>query len=152
MAVMYITVPGIPAAQGSKRFVGSQTGRGIMVESSKALAPWRDSVIHAARQVMQTGFDTFTGPVTVDMSFYFPRPKSHYGTGGNANRIKDRAPDHKTSAPDLDKLVRAVCDALTQAGVWRDDSLVVVLWSSKRYANDARCEIVVGPLPPYPRR
>nr|DAN37658.1 MAG TPA: Endodeoxyribonuclease RusA [Caudoviricetes sp.] len=37
--------------------------------------------------------------------------------------------------PDLDKLTRAVFDALTDAGVWRDDSRVVDMRVTKRYED-----------------
>jgi crossover junction endodeoxyribonuclease RusA len=37
--------------------------------------------------------------------------------------------------PDLDKLVRCICDALTDAGVWKDDAQVCVLVAAKRYTN-----------------
>lgn len=45
MTAVQFDVLGVPAAQGSKRHVGN----GRMVESSKALHPWRDSVAAAAR-------------------------------------------------------------------------------------------------------
>jgi len=45
MTRVEFTVLGVPAPQGSKRHVG----RGVLVESSKALGPWRDAVAWAAR-------------------------------------------------------------------------------------------------------
>ena len=67
------------------------------------------------------------------MDFSFPRPAYHYGTGKNAGNLKKTAPDFKQSAPDLDKFARAVLDAIVQAGVLQDDSLVVSLHAEKRY-------------------
>jgi len=43
-----------------------------------------------------------------------------------------------TKMPDLDKLVRAVCDGLTDAGIWDDDSQVIRLIARKDYADN--CE------------
>src|SRR5206468_58994 len=69
-----------------------------------------------------------TGPVDVGLYFYFPRPKSHYRTGRNSHLLKDPATEYKPSKPDLDKLVRAALDAITQSGrIWRDDAQVAGL-------------------------
>ena len=95
-------VAGVPVAQGSKRHVG----RGIMVESSRSLQPWREAVIDAAQRAANG--HSFFGAVSLDLSFCFPRPKAHYGTGRNADKIKGAAPLYKQTAPDVDKLARAV--------------------------------------------
>lgn len=42
--------------------------------------------------------------------------------------------DGATTRPDLDKLTRAVFDALTDAHIWHDDAQVVGLVATKRYA------------------
>ena len=70
------------------------------------------------------------------MSFYFPRPAAHYGASG---AVKDNAPRYpsRRSVGDLDKLVRSTLDALVQASVIADDSLVVDLTARKRYATIA---------------
>ena len=73
------------------------------------------------------------GPVRLGLEFVFTRPKSHYGTGRNAERVKDSAPEWQTSYPDLDKAVRLVGDALVIAGVLADDSQVAVVTGQKRY-------------------
>ena len=124
-----IFVPGIPAPQGSKRHVG----RGIMVESSKALKPWRSTVVAT---VVEAGWEpVLHGPVEVILHFTFPRPKGHYGTGRNADRLKPTAPEHHTVKPDADKLARAVLDALVQSGALRDDSQVARLRVTKGYGR-----------------
>ena len=140
------TVPGIAAPQGSKRHVG----HGIMVESSKALPAWRDGIIHAARQAID-GLDGYpiALPLNLDLTVRFPRPKSHYRTGKHAGQLKLDAPVWVNKAPDLDKLVRAVCDALTAAGVWIDDSQVATLHARKCYVDfrGPGCDITVQTLP-----
>src|SRR5690606_25696178 len=60
-----------------------------------------------------------------DMVFTLARPRSHYRTGRNAHLLRDSAPARPTGAPDLSKLARATEDALTEAGVWKDDAAVV---------------------------
>jgi len=135
--------PGTPAPQGSKAAIpvkdkatGIATGKINVVESSKALAPWRSDVRDAAMAAMLSGrCPMFTGPVEVGLTFRIARPKGHYGTGRNAGILKDSAPMYPAVKPDLDKLVRSTLDALTSAGVYADDNLVVGLgYTTKRYA------------------
>jgi crossover junction endodeoxyribonuclease RusA len=134
---MEFFVPGVPVAQGSKRHVG----KGIMVEQLKNLGPWREAVINAALNVETS--EVFFGPVRAVITFRFPRPKHHFGTGRNAEKLKLSAPIYKESAPDLDKLVRAVGDALTQAGVLRDDALIVALAAAKVYDEHPGAKVVI---------
>ena len=127
--------PGIPAPQGSKRaFVVG--GRARMVEDNAKTKPWRATVTAYARDAIGTEWDA-TGPMKVHAVFYFPRPASHYGTGRNAQQRKPSAPRlFKATKPDLDKLTRALLDALTDAGVWRDDAQVAYLEVLKRWSDD----------------
>ena len=124
-------VHGIPKAQGSKRHVGG----GIMVEASD-LAPWRKLIVDEAVRVREDweGFQ-FAGPIQVRFTFWFRRPKGHYGTGRNAGQVKRTAPRWRASAPDIDKLCRAVADALTISGLILDDRLIVSMEAEKRYGN-----------------
>jgi Holliday junction resolvase RusA-like endonuclease len=129
--VLQIAVLGTPAPQGSKRHVG----HGVMVESSKKLRPWRDAVRFAAAYACD-GRPPIDEPVRVSMVFTFQRPASHFGTGRNAGQIRDQAPRAPQGMPDLSKLVRSTEDALTDAGVWRDDARVVSLDAAKVYAGE----------------
>ncbi|MFJ2719432.1 RusA family crossover junction endodeoxyribonuclease [Streptomyces sp. NPDC087437] len=127
----HITVHGTPGPQGSKRHVGS----GRMVESSAKVKPWREAVKSAALDAL--AYDEAWAPlaeaVRVDVVFTLARPKSHYGTGKNTDRVKPSAPQYPTGKPDLDKTVRSTLDALTDAGVWRDDSFVNALFAVKAF-------------------
>jgi crossover junction endodeoxyribonuclease RusA len=82
-------------------------------------------------------WDTATGAVGVEVTFRLARPLDHYGTGRNARQLKTWAPTYCTSQHngDGDKLERATYDALTVAGVIKDDSLIVAGHWLKRYAN-----------------
>lgn len=62
-------------------------------------------------------------PLAVAVTFYRCRNKGHYGSGRNAEKLKDSAPAFPISAPDCTKLWRGFEDALTGA-VWHDDSRV----------------------------
>ena len=138
MADIQITVHGQPAPQGSKKFVGhNRAGRGVLIESSKKVKPWRSAVVAAAVPLRPAA--PLDGPLVADMVFTMPRPRSHYGTGRNAGQLKERyvsaVPDR---TPDLSKLVRSTEDALTDAGVWADDARVVAYGRLiKLYAGDS---------------
>lgn len=125
-----ILVYGTPAPQGSKRHVG----RGILVESSKKVAPWREAVKAACWQVEHVAI-AFPRPtaVLVSVTFYLDRPKGHYGSGKNADVVKDSAPARPAGTPDVDKLLRSTLDGLTEAGLWTDDAQVVTVAAAKMY-------------------
>jgi crossover junction endodeoxyribonuclease RusA len=137
-----IKVYGLPAPQGSKRHVG----HGVMVESSKAVGPWRERIAHETQSV---GKRIQKGAVEVDITFYLPRPKGHYGTGRNSERLKDSAPSRPETTPDVDKLGRAVLDGLVEGGALRNDSQVADLYAHKYYATEnfpPGCLIIISEL------
>ena len=134
-----IRVYGIPRPQGSKRHVG----RGIMVEASKHVGQWRNDVMSAAAAAHRGA--PITGPVRLEIVFLFPRPKSHFGTGRNANKLKPSAPRHCTSRAygDTSKLIRSTEDAISASSgypVIEDDSQVYGLTVEKRYVRDTDLE------------
>lgn len=117
-----ITVYGTPGPQGSKSFKGFRKGKPILVESSKKVKTWRQSVEQAALEYLKRNRKIF-GPVILEVTFTMIRPQ----------RIpKGRAPVPDRT-PDLSKLVRSTEDALTIAGVWEDDGRVVETIARKVY-------------------
>ena len=62
----------------------------------------------------------------------YARPVSHLRKDLTLRKGK---PIHKQSKPDLDKLLRAINDALGEAEIFGDDSQVVSVRISKRYAK-----------------
>jgi crossover junction endodeoxyribonuclease RusA len=117
--VVEFFVPGRPAPQGSKRHVG----HGIMVESSRQLGPWRERVALAAHNATAAS-ELLAGPITLALDFVLPRPKS---------TPKRRTPA-ATKRPDVDKLARAVLDAITDV-IIADDAQVIELRATKRLAE-----------------
>lgn len=142
-AAIVVTVHGRPAPQGSKSFKGRGTsGKGVMVEASKHVKPWRTDVKHAALAATPDGFELLDGPLAVSMVFTFPRPKGHYGTGRNAGVVKASAPPRPAGIPDLSKLARSTEDALTGV-VWVDDARVVeYVRLGKWYAGDPAPDVL----------
>lgn len=94
-------------------------------------------------QMLSEGFQSLSdGPVEVTVTFYLKRPKAHLNSRGE---LKPSAPSYVCKRPDLDKLVRAVLDGMTEAGVWADDNQVSKVTAVKLYGEPG-AEIVVMPL------
>jgi Holliday junction resolvase RusA-like endonuclease len=136
MPALEFIVLGKPAPQGSK----VKTRYGAIMESNKRLPGWRTAMVDAAVAAAEAAqWVTAQCPVTLEASFCFARPRSHYGSGRNTGSIKTSAPGMlHTQKPDGDKLARALFDALTIAGVVRDDSYIaqcqwVKWWGERDY-------------------
>lgn len=143
-----VKVTGIPSPQGSKRAFVSKSGRAVVTESAgERLRSWREAVRSDSVAAIDAGAPSFpAGALDVHIDFSMPRPKSHYGTGKNADRLKAGSPEYCDKRPDIDKLTRSTLDALKQAGVYGDDSQVAVLTAVKYY-GPAGARIVVKPTP-----
>jgi crossover junction endodeoxyribonuclease RusA len=114
-------VPGKPAPQGSKRHVGG----GRLIESSKAVGPWRERIAMAAAAAMG-GRPPWAGcEISVALDFAMPRP---------ASLPRSRPTPPAIKRPDADKLARACLDAMTHI-VFADDSQVTSLIAYKRIAE-----------------
>jgi Holliday junction resolvase RusA-like endonuclease len=125
------TVYGPPVPQGSKRvFHGN-----VVDMQSERLRTWRQDVAGTAREAME-GASPYTEPVDVRLMFWLSRPQGHFGTGRNSEKLKASAPIAPGRQPDLDKLCRAILDALTGI-VFKDDGQVVGLTASKLWAVDS---------------
>lgn len=115
-------VPGKPITQGSKDYKGRNTrGKAILVESADGLAEWRQRIAWAGHG---HGWRPYDGPCSVDLEFVVPRPVS---------TPKRRTPP-AIRKPDVDKLLRAVLDALTGVA-WTDDARVIDTRARKRLAE-----------------
>jgi Holliday junction resolvase RusA-like endonuclease len=134
--ILKIEVYGEPKPQGSKNgFI--RGGRVVMVEASKDLGTWRQTIAYQTRiEVEKQNWEKMdkTQTAHVTILFHFVKPPT----------VKR---DRHTVKPDLDKLIRSVLDAITQSNaVWQDDSQVVSLFVAKEYGskNKAVIEIAHG--------
>ena len=116
------TIYGRPQQRGSKRAFRLSNGRTIMVDANQQSKAWMTCVQDTVGPLWE-GKRLFSGPIELSAVFYFRRPKSHYGTGRNADQLKPSAPEDHAQSPDLAKLVRCLEDALTGV-VWLDDRFV----------------------------
>ena len=107
--------------QGSKRYVGG----GRVIEDNPGTRVWRQSAqlqlaTYRSRQLKEP----IDEAVLVQAVFCLPRPKS----------VRSALPTSKSSY-DLDKLCRALGDALEGAGVLKNDSRITTWHARKRYAE-----------------
>jgi Holliday junction resolvase RusA-like endonuclease len=115
-------IVGTPVPQGSKTGKVIK-GRAILYDdNAKVLKPWRKLAERTAAIAMARR-TTLTGPLHVTLDFWLPRPAS----------VKRARPSVK---PDIDKLTRAIFDAMTAADVWEDDARVVSLTVNEWYADN----------------
>lgn len=114
-------VPGEPVPQGSKDYKGHRRGRAVLVESAAGLHDWRARIAWAAHEC---GWRPADAPFAVDCEFVLPRP---------LHTPKSRTPP-AIRRPDVDKLLRAVLDALTGVA-WTDDARVTDTRARKRLAE-----------------
>lgn len=101
-------VPGVPVAQPRQRHrVMAVRGRTMAVNYTPARSPvnvYKAAVQQAAAEACG---EVLTGPVSVAITFVFPRP---------ASKTRKRLPNPRlwhTSKPDLENCEKAVLDALT---------------------------------------
>ena len=85
------------------------------------------------------------GPVRVDATFYFIRPRSHYGTGKNEGVLKESAPVYHTSKPDRDNCDKKCMDAMSKV-FWHDDSQVCAGILLKLYSDQPRVVLSITEL------
>ena len=117
-------VPGIPKPQGSKRaFVNPKTNRAVVVEDNTKTHDWRSDVRAMAYDYSDSRISD--GPVRLELEFVMRRPVS---------TPKTKPTPHAVKKPDLDKLVRAILDALTGI-LFSDDSQVTGITAHKRIAE-----------------
>jgi crossover junction endodeoxyribonuclease RusA len=124
-------VRGTPVPQGNMRaFVVGGVAR-VSHKGPKDLQAWRNLVAVQAQAFAPTPI--WGGPVRLELYFTLQRPKSeptHRGRGKKRVPVVTM-PDRK---PDLDKLVRAVGDAL--AGViFEDDARIVEIQAAKTWGD-----------------
>ena len=143
-ALLCVTVPGKPRPQGSLTLWTGADGKEHAKYSNDVVAH-RNLIVGSLRD--QWGDrPALTGAVMLRCEFRFVRPKSHYGTGRNAGRLKSWAPEWMAGMPDTDKLIRAVGDACTVASVVRDDCQITVVRAGKIWAEREETVIEVWAL------
>jgi len=142
------TVYGVAMTKGNHRAV---TPKGmkfpVITESNRNVASWQQLVAEGASRAIAERPEAervlLTAGVRLTIAYYLPRPKKFSKRGVFV---------HHVTKPDLDRLERAILDALT-AVAYEDDKQVTEIISGKYYAAvgaPARVDIAVEPAPPCP--
>lgn len=137
LVLVNLFVPGVPATQGSKRAIpiykgkkGEKrtfTGKVAMVEQIEHTKTWRDDIRGSLIDAHE-GRPASPNAMAVRLEFVLPRPASTPKTRPTPFATKKKL--------DVDKMTRAVFDAVTSACcVWADDSQVVSSYNTKRIAE-----------------
>ena len=123
-------VPGPPATKGSTVSFLARHGRRIVTRTDSAIGPrWARDVGRLARAAGVQVIPKDVG-VYVNVDYEFTKPA----------RTKR---DQPCVRPDVDKLARALLDALTGVA-YEDDGQVVILLVRKRYGPDTLARVAVG--------
>ena len=122
--VCVFDVQGVPKGQPRPRAF-ARGGRAAVYDPGTAEG-WKGAIALAARPFLP--LVPLDCPLRLTVAFFFPRP---------ARLSTKNSPDGQiphTAKPDADNALKAVMDALTQLGMWRDDALVCSTIVEKLYA------------------
>ena len=141
--VLDVYVHGVPATKGStKSFFIKKLNRTVTTSANANLKGWESSVgqevwvgVNNAKHGLGIVFP-LEGPIVLVSDFYLPRPKSL-----PANVLYPTV-----SRDDLDKLMRGICDPMSEM-VYHDDGQIVEAHIFKHFAsteNPCGCRIRIG--------
>jgi crossover junction endodeoxyribonuclease RusA len=103
---------------------------GRLFHSNKGLGKWRTAIKQA---IVALKLAPLCGAIHAYLVFYLPRPKT----------VKRDRPCVK---PDLDKLVRAVLDALEASQIVTNDSQIVEIQATKCYHSEPKLKVYLKEL------
>ena len=127
MKTIEFTAYGTPKAQ--PRAKACIRGKHAGVYDPGTANDWKTIVRNAA--FAEWDGKPLIGPLYVQIDAWLPRPKSHFTKKG----LRPNAPEWVVTKPDLDNIEKAILDALTNIGLWRDDSQVARVDKCKLYTD-----------------
>ena len=113
-----LIVPGVPKAQ--PRTKATRFGNRARVYTPGTADGWKSCVMFAAAPISGR---LNPAPFFVTIQFRLPRPKAH------------KRDTLVVTKPDIDNLIKSTTDALTDCGVWGDDSQIASISANKIYAG-----------------
>ena len=86
----------------------------------------------------------FLGDIMLKITFYMPRPKSHFRTGKRSHVLKVTAPPLHSIRPDLDNLIKMIADIIQgKDRMILDDSQICFIMADKKYDLTPRTEVFI---------
>ena len=125
----HFVIPGPPRGKGRAR----STRSGIHYTDKKTRM-YESHVLDSYLRVYPSA-DPLEGAISISIIAYLQRPKSHFGTGKNANILKKNAPHYHTTKPDIDNLVKFYLDCLNGIA-WEDDKQIIYIQATKTYSEE----------------
>lgn len=137
------TVTGHPKPQPRPRAFARNMGGGkfaARVYDAGTAEGWKSLIAAAAKPHLPP--EPLRVPVGIRIGFSMPRPKNHFTASG---ALRPSAPLSPTNKNDLDNLTKAVCDTLTQIGMWQDDGQIIEMTLCKGYSINTTggCKITI---------
>jgi Holliday junction resolvase RusA-like endonuclease len=138
-------VSGRPRTKGSLKVITPRGQKPRLIEDHKHSKPWRQRMVRTMRDQDTERGITFmaphAGPVEVRATFTFERH------GVTAKQLTWPTVNGGVNAVgDLDKLLRNLLDALTDAAILADDSQVCAVTTRKVWGPEAGLDVVIYAL------
>lgn len=130
-----LEIEGEPVPQPRPRVTPQRTYTKGM-ERGGRLWRWKRQIMWQAATA--GGVRGWEGGIRVDLAFVLPRPRAHHVNRDPNRPLRDAAPRLHLQKPDVDNLEKAVIDALTKSGIWRDDAQVIETSVTKLWAVPPR--------------
>ena len=121
---MIVVIPGRPIPQQRPRFA-----KGHAYDPSAK--DKREFMLKCVEEQLPEGI---AGPLSIDLTFEYKRPKTHFRTGKFSHIMKEDAPMIHTQTPDLDNLVKFVLDALN-GKYYIDDRQIYKITARKKWSE-----------------
>lgn len=126
---VFICVPGEPVGKGRPRI--GRRGKHAMMFTPQKTADY-EAIVRQEAEKSMAGQELLAGPVELKLQIFTAIPKSYSKAKAQAARLGKIAP---TKKPDIDNVVKAICDAFNEV-VWLDDVQVVDLHVTKRFGEE----------------
>jgi Holliday junction resolvase RusA-like endonuclease len=129
-------VPGAPRGKGRPRF--ARRGNFVSTHTDAKTASYENLIKLAASAAMRNRLP-ISSPCCNEIVSYVPIPKSFSKKKHSFAAASTLRP---TTKPDLDNVVKIVCDALNNV-VYDDDKLIISMIAEKYYDERPRLEVTV---------
>jgi len=139
MNAIAFVVPGTPVGKGRPRF--AKRGNFVSTYTPEKTASYENLVKVLAQEAMQ-GRALMDGPVSMGLVIEVTPPESWSQKKKRAALAGEIRP---TSKPDIDNVLKGICDAMNEI-VFKDDKQICEVSINKRYAELARAVIDVRAL------